>query len=162
MCPRPGRLPDPSGPLAEGQCAGVLRDSRYDSGTPTHPGLRHGRLNNAKPASLVCTVIETPLSDEPASETDHRFQNLGGGVYRPLGDSDSTVWDARGDLMLSASCNPRCRRVRPDGLEATESPTSPVATGILGESSDRGGIGHSHRAVAERRPTFDVPPRLTR
>lgn len=137
MCQRPGRLPYPSGPLAEGQCAGVLRDSRYDSGTPTHPGLRHGRLNNAKPASLVCTVIEIPLSDEPASETEHRFQNLGGGVYRPLGDSGSTVWDARGDLMLYASYNSGCRRVRPDVLEATESPTSPVAVGILGESSDR-------------------------
>ena len=119
-------------------------------------------LNSVKPSSFISAIIEIRISAEPTSETAHRFQNFGGGVYRPLGDSDSTVWDARGDLMLSASYNPGCRWVRPDGLEATESPTSPVATGILGESSDRGGIGHSHLAVAERRPTFDVPPRLTR
>ena len=39
--------------------------------------------------------------------------------------------------MRCASYDPGCRQVGLLGLEAIESPTSPVAVGILGESSDR-------------------------
>ena len=64
--------------------------------------------------------------------------------------------------MRCASYDPGCRQVGLLGLEAIESPTSPVATGIFVESSDRGEIGHSHLAEAERRPTVVGLPRFTR